>query len=659
MSTTTAYGLWPSTLSASLVAGSARRFESVACDGPWIYWSEGRPEEQGRMVIMRAKVDGGMEDVLPAPWAARSRVHEYGGGAFIVEQGTVYFINDADQDIYRLPLGEAPQRLTAQPSMRFADLCLDLPRNRLIAVAERFGDDDHATPENMLVSVPLDTATAATDADASALIAPMPLVEGADFYACPRLSPDGARLCWLSWNLPGMPWDETALHVATLAHDGGVPPLDDGDQHKRYAPPGVSAFQPTWLDAETLLFIGDASGWGNPYRWTVTQAEPTPVLPQPIEAEFGQPLWQFGMRTFALHQDRILATFVEHGETRLAAITPMTGAREDIPRAASALDRVTAYDGGLAAIAQRRDTPPAIAALPVGDDTAQDRLGLPHVLRPAAAISLRPGDIAQGEIVAFPGGDGATTYATFYAPRNADHTGPAGARPPLIVQAHGGPTASADRGLKLRTQFFTTRGFAVMDVDYAGSTGYGRAYRDRLDGRWGEADVADCEAAARFAAAEGWVAGDKLVIQGGSAGGYTALMAVATTKTFAAGSAHYGISDLELLLAHTHKFESGYLHRLLGTTPQVYAQTMRARSPLNLIGNVTAPVILFQGLEDKVVPPEQSERMANELEARGIDVAYHAYEGEGHGFRQATTIAHVLETEHAFLVRVLNLDAAA
>lgn len=631
--TTTPFGLWPSPLAAETVAGSSRRLGIVQGDGPWVYWVEGRPSEQGRQVIMRAQPGTPAQDVLPAPYSARSKVHEYGGGDFRVSGEIVYFVGDADQDIYALRIGEAPERLTKEPRIRFADMIVDAKRQRLIAVAERHPASDHRPPQNFLAEIKLAGAARGQVRE---------LVTGRDFYAFPRLSPDGGKLAYLAWDLPDMPWDQSRLLVAEIRADGtaGAAQLIAGGE-------GVAAMQPTWTADGALVFVTDATGWGNLAAWRDGAVHPLAAR----AAEFGSPMWTLGTQTYAIGCDgRIVASMTDAGEQRLATIRDFTreGAIEVRDPGLAGLGALTRYDGGIAGIAGRWDQPGAVVALP-------DGLAAPVVMRSAADVDLTADGISRPRVLAFRGGDGATSYGLYYPPTNADHVGPSGAAPPAIVQVHGGPTASAARGLSLNKQFYTSRGFAILDVDYAGSTLYGRAYRRRLDGQWGIADVADCAAGARHLADSGLADPKHISISGGSAGGYTVLMALATTDVFAAGASHYGICDLGLLMEHTHKFESGYLHRLLGTTPDNWRETCLARSPLTLIEGMYRPLILFQGLEDRVVPPEQSRLIAEKLQARGVDVTLHEFAGEGHGFRRATTIVAVLEAELAFLRRVFGL----
>jgi dipeptidyl aminopeptidase/acylaminoacyl peptidase len=628
------FGTWPSPVAPELAARASRRFGTVQAVGDAVYWSESRPEEGGRQVILKAR-GGQVEELLTAPWSARSRVHEYGGGEFLVAGGAVYFVNDKDQQIYRLEEDGAPRRITDAPGTRFADFAWDARAKRLIAVAEIHPPAqgaDHPLPRSALVAIALgrDGGTISE------------LASTRDFYASPRLSPDCGQLAFLAWDLPNMPWDNATLYLARAHADGTL-----ARPRRLVGGAGSAVFQPEWDRDGRLYFAWDEGGWGSLYRW---QGGRIVRVRHVAGAELWRPQWVFGSRCFALHADgRVAAVYTRRG-LPLLEIGKAGGRRPKrypaLQRRAARIDDPVALGSGFAALVSGRLAPPGIMRLAGG------RL---QPIGPAPSPELEPGDISRGEALACKRPDRQIAHTFYYPPASTRCRGPAGAAPPALVLAHGGPTAMTDAGLKMRIQFYTSRGFAVCDVNYAGSTGYGRAYRERLDGQWGVADVADCAAAARHLARAGLADARRIAIAGSSAGGYTTLMALATTDVFAAGSCHYGISDLALLLAHTHKFESGYLHRLMGTSPRRWQEVFARRSPINLIAGIRAPVILFQGLEDRVVPPEQSRRIVTELRRRGIEVEYREFAGEGHGFRQAATIAAVLEAELTFLRRVLGL----
>jgi dipeptidyl aminopeptidase/acylaminoacyl peptidase len=648
------FGDWPSPITSGLAASASRRFGMVQTVGPTIYWTQSHPEQGGRQVIMRARNDGpgqggregagevslerSLEELLPQPYSARSRVHEYGGGEFLVVDDTIYFVNDGDQAVYAMLAGGAPAPLTHAPNVRFADFAHDAHRARLVAVGEAHAAETLA--RNSLLAIALqDRRGEITE-----------LTADHDFFASPRLSPDGTRLAFLAWDLPDMPWDSATLFVADVGVDGRL-----GEPRRIAGGDGSFAFQPEWGPGGQLFFVWDQTGWGNLYAWTNGVVTP---MHAPRAAELARAQWTFGARSYAVNGDagRIGMAFVDQGRPLFVSLS-LDGSRSEavstLPESVARIDDPVPFGDHFAALVSTAERPPAIMSI-----TTNSAVALVASAALAARSPLPPAGeptISRGRILQCPGCDGQTIFAVYYAPQNDVYCGPPGVAPPALVLAHGGPTSMADRGLKMRTQFYTSRGFAVLDVDYSGSTGYGRAYRRRLDGQWGIADPADCAAAARHLAVAGLADASRIAIAGGSAGGYTVLMALATSEAFAAGSCHYGVSDLRRLLEHTHKFESGYLYRLTGTTPSHWQDVLTQRSPLTLTDAIHAPLILFQGLDDKVVPPEQSRLMVAKLAQRGVEVAYHEFAGEGHGFRVAATIAAVLEAELAFLQRALRL----
>jgi dipeptidyl aminopeptidase/acylaminoacyl peptidase len=623
------YGSWESPISSDLIVRGVVGLSQVMTDHGVAYWMESRPGEDGRNVIVRRTADGSMEDVTPPPFNARTRVHEYGGGDFSVHDGTVYFSNFADQRVYRVPPGGEPEPLTPETGRRFADLVVDTARNRLIAVREDHAGSD---PVNEIVGVNLE--------DGGETV----LATGNDFYSSPRLSPNGSRLAWLTWNHPNMPWDGTELVVSDVDAEGrleNVGCIAGG--------PDESIFQPEWSPDGTLHFVSDRSGWWNLYRLSARNVEPLCEK----EAEFGAPQWMFGMSTYAfLSPGRIVCSYNERGSSHLALLDTQSAVLEPIqtPYSSIAFVRADGATGNVVFRGSSATEPACIVSLDLST-------GEKEILRRSDEIEIDSGNLSVPETIEFPTGNDRTAYAFFYPPNNQDYAAPEGERPPLLVMSHGGPTAATSTALDLGIQYWTSRGIAVLDVNYGGSTGYGREYRRRLDGAWGVVDVEDCANGAIYLARRGLVDGDRLMITGGSAGGYTTLCALAFTDTFAAGASHFGVSDLEELAKETHKFESRYLDRLIGPYPE-RADLYRERSPIHHAQKLSCPVIFFQGLEDEVVPKEQAETMFAALCKKGLPVAYLPFEGEQHGFRRAENIRRAQDGELYFYSRVFGFELA-
>ncbi|MDQ3636618.1 MAG: S9 family peptidase [Actinomycetota bacterium] len=624
------YGSWRSPISSDLIVRGAVGLKDTALDGDDAYWLEGRPGEGGRSVLVHRPPDGATRDVNPQPLNARTRVHEYGGGDFLVHDGTVVFSNFEDQRLYSVGPGGEPEPLTAEPGRRYADMAMDGARNRLISIRE-----DHAgsgEPVNELVGI--DLASGAEQV----------LVSGNDFYSSPRPSPDGQSLAWLAWNHPNMPWDGTELWVADLDEDG-IPTA----MEQVAGGPDESVFQPEWSPDGTLHFVSDRTGWWNLYRVGGGAVEPL----CPMEAEFGLPQWAFGMSTYAfLSPTRIVCALIERGVFRLAVLDTPSGELAEIETPYSTIGslRSDPASGTVLFLAGSSTEPSSVVRL---DAASGER----EVLRRSSDLEVDQGYLSVPETVEFPTEGGLTAHGFFYPPANRDYAAPEGELPPLLVHSHGGPTAMTTAALSLGTQYLTSRGFAVLDVNYGGSTGYGREYRQRLDGMWGVVDVDDCANGARYLAEKGLVDGGRLLIAGGSAGGYTTLCALAFRDVFAAGASHFGVSDAEALAQETHKFESRYLERLIGPYPE-RADLYRERSPIHHTEGLSCPVVFFQGLEDEVVPPNQAVTMFEALKDKGLPVAYVPFEGEQHGFRRAENIKRALEGELFFYSRVFGFDLA-
>jgi dienelactone hydrolase len=638
-----AFGHWPSSISSESVAEGALRFGRIQLVDDAVYWSEGRPSENGRTPVMRWSPGKGIAELIPPPFSARSRVHEYGGGEFLAAGGVLYFVNDADQDVYGVSADSAAaaaeiRRFTNRPDLRFADFAFDASQDRLIAVGERQCDHDHALPENGLWGISIGSA----DPDGNGTL----LQKGHSFYASPRLNADGSKLCFLAWDLPEMPWDAAALYVSEIASDGSlkVPNRIAGGN-------GSACFQPEWGPDGALYFVWDIDGFGNLFRW---QPGHSPLQVTHLQAEMSKPLWSFNATSCGfLSPDRVYVSFSANGEQASAiydldsqAITPRSNGLTSIQSLAVQRGRV-----GLVAMTARE---PLCVSIEDVEASAGKLETPPTILRRSSEQAFDSAYISEARRLSIPKPSGETAFGFYYGPANPHARAPDSSLPPLIINLHGGPTSSAARGLKPRTLFFTSRGFAWLDLDYSGSTGYGRAYRDRLKGQWGVQDVEDTIAAAGFAAACGLADRTAIFITGGSAGGYTVLMAVATSNLFCGAASYYGICDLVALQHTTHKFEQGYQSTLLGAALEEDEALYRNRSALSHVNNIRTPLILFQGADDRVVPKEQSERIANALRQNGLPVEYHEFEGEGHGFRRADTIRRSLELELGFYARLME-----
>jgi dipeptidyl aminopeptidase/acylaminoacyl peptidase len=620
-----AFGTWPSPITAQTVAAQGIRLSSVAIDGDDVYWVEGRPQEGGRNALVRRRADGRIEDVTPTDFNVRTRVHEYGGGAYVVSGGVIYASNFADQRIYRIDASDAHKApaLTPQGHWFYADATIDLARGRLIAVREDHSEPDRE-PVNTLVSITIAGPASAGDVIAS----------GYDFYSTPRLSPDGSRLAWLAWRHPQMPWDGTELWVADVTDAG-----DLVRQRRIAGGPAESIYQPGWAPDGTLYFVSDRDGWWKLYR----SEDALPVMTVvPPGAEFGRPQWVFGTASWVpAGERRMVVSYTRAGRWHLAVLDTQTAGLSSLAEAIEPREWLVATATHAVLVAASAETPDAVVRVELAT-------GLVEMLRPSVNVDVPRAFVSGPESLEFTSSDGHSTHAFYYPPRNASLTAPEGERPPLILIGHGGPTTATSATLDLKVQFWTSRGFAVADVNYGGSSGFGRTYRQRLNGQWGILDVEDMVSAARFLVATGKADPDRLVIRGGSAGGYTTLAALTFHPgVFKAGASYYGISDIEVLASDTHKFESRYLDTLIGPYPAA-RDVYHARSPIHFVEQLACSLILFQGLEDKVVPPNQSEMMAAAVRAKGLPVAYLAFEGEQHGFRKATTIVRSLEAELYF-----------
>jgi dipeptidyl aminopeptidase/acylaminoacyl peptidase len=627
------YGAWPSPITAELLTASSVGLREPGSDGDTRYWLESRATDAGRARLVRQAGDGEPEPVTSTDALnVRSGVHEYGGGAWDARGGTVVVSNYLDNRLYRVD-GDEPRPITPDNAgWRFADLVVDVHRDRVFAVRE-----DHtlaeAEPVNTLVVLSLD----GPNEDGGKVI-----LSGSDFVSSPMFSDDGSQLAWLTWNHPNMPWDGCELWKADIAPDNTLSRL-------RFVAggPSESIFQPRWAANGDLVFVSDRSGWWNLHRAYPGRDDITPLCP--MEAEFGVPQWAFSMSTwdFAPNGD-IVCSWTRDGIWHVGRLPGEGGELAPFELPFTVVSDVRVQDQANLAIMLAASPTEPVQLIAIDLDT-----GAWRTLRRSLELDLPEGSISAPEPVSWPTPDGATAHGIYYPPTSAVATGPEGEKPPLIVKSHGGPTSMATADLNLGIQFWTSRGFAWLDVNYGGSTGYGRAYRERLNGQWGIVDVGDCIAGATWLVEQGRVDGDRLVIKGGSAGGYTTLAALTFHDAFRTGVSSYGVGDLETLATDTHKFESRYLDSLVGPYPEAKARYI-ARSPIHHVERLGAAMLLFQGLDDKVVPPQQSETMAEAVRANGLPVALLKFEGEGHGFRRAETIHRVLEAELSFHSQVLG-----
>jgi dipeptidyl aminopeptidase/acylaminoacyl peptidase len=626
------YGSWASPITPDLLLkGTANlRNQMVRWDGDELYWSELRPHEGGRIVVCWRSADGATADVTPAGFNARTRVHEYGGGHFVVHGGTVWFTNYRDQRLYRLERAGTPRAITPDADIRHADMVVDERRRRIIAVRE-----DHTTGAseavNTIVSIDADG-----DSD------PITIAAGNDFYSSPKLSPDGNRVAWTTWNHPNMPWDGCELWLSELDRDGHAT-----SARKIAGGPAESIMQPEWSPAGELYFISDRNDWWNLYRARGEGDEPVCRR----VAEFAAPQWGFGTRFYDFSgPDEIVCLYSEAGGTKLGRLDLNTGLLEPLELLYSSLAGLQLSD--------RK------AALFAGSPTLSDRLLVidldtlgQDIVKVSNPAHVDAGYLSLPKAVEFPTEGGLTAHAVYYAPKNKDFDAPTTEKPPLMVRCHGGPTGSGGPVYPFEYQYWTSRGFAIVDVNYGGSSGYGRAYRLRLNGNWGVVDVDDCINAARHLIKQELVDANRVWITGGSAGGYTVLLSLTKREFYKAGVSLFGIGDLELFIKDTHKFESHYVDTLVGPYPE-RADLYRDRSAINFAENLSCPVILFQGLEDKIVPPNQAETFVEACKKKGLPYAYVPFEGEQHGFRQEKNIRRAIEGELYFVSQVFDFEPA-
>ncbi len=644
MDTQRPYGTWPSAITAELLVGDSIRLGEPRFDGDYIYWLESRPLERGRTTIARTRISDTtkhIEDILPYPINTRTKAHEYGGASYCVSNGIVYFVLADDQCIYRLDTRAAksqPEAITQESGQHYADLIIDEKRQRLICVCEDTGNNTQE-PSSSLIAIEL-----------AEPFQQHTLASGQDFYSSPNLSPDGQHLTWLTWQHPNMPWDHTQCSIARVESNGTLDCIKTiaGDKQAE------SIFQPQWSPAGELFLVSDRNNWWNIYRYDDAQDSLENICE--MNAEFATPQWVFGMSTYGfINTDTIICTYTENGNWYLLKLNTTDKTRQVIPVPFSYITSIHCSKKGALWLGA---SPTDAEQIVFCDNVSLGRVHISKAncqsIKTSATNTLSPDWFSKPEALTFPTSNGQSAYGFFYSPCNPDVEPLNETKPPLIVLCHGGPTGATSSALNLKIQYWTSRGFAVLDVNYRGSTGYGRAFRNALHKQWGIADVEDVCAGAQYLAESNRVNKEQLIIKGSSAGGYTVLAALTFTDTFTLGTSLYGIGNLETLAKDTHKFESRYLDSLIGPYPEEKA-LYQQRSPINHINQLNCPVLFFQGLEDKVVPPAQAKAMVTALREKNIPVEYVEFHNEGHGFRQADNIIRMLETEQDFYQRQLGI----
>ena len=616
------FGSWTSPITAGVAVAETGSLSEPRIDGDNIYWIEGRPLEKGRKIVVARAADGTIRDVTPSPFSVRSQVYSYGGGAYAISNNVIYFVNFGDNQIYQQVAGGVPTRITSSANCLFADICVDAARNRLIVIKEGRPNGDVIKAIHTLVAIDIATGREAT------------LDSGCDFYSSPTLNVDGSKLAWLSWQHPNMPWTSTNLNVAGLDQAGRL-------TDKQIVQGGSEfIFQPQWSPDGRLYFISDRTDFWNLYRWNASGVEH--ILAR--DAEFGVPQWLLGLSTYAFMSPEILIySFVQNGRCRLGRLELPTLIAHDYPMEFSSLSGVHATATTIVIRYATMTSPPAIATVDVNTGAVSPI----KLLVSSDSLQEFQKYFSTPQSIEFRTGDGEIAHAFYYPPYNPDWRAPASERPPLLVKSHGGPTTATDLALDLSVQFWTSRGFGVLDVNYRGSTGYGRKYRERLYGQWGVIDVVDCISGAKFLAARGDVDDGRLAIRGGSAGGYTTLCGLTFHTEFAAGASYYGISDLIALATETHKFELHYTDWLI--EPFISDSALyHDRSPINFADRLSAPVIFIHGKDDPVVPINQAQSMYSALQHRNVPTCLLIFQDEKHGFCQSAHLRQALEAELLF-----------
>jgi len=626
---TSPFGSWKSPITSDLIVQGTLPIVDIAFNGQDLYWTEAHPSEAGRNTVMKKSPDGKVVELTPAPFNVRTRVHEYGGAPSFIHESDLYFSNFEDNLLYVRKENNEIKQITTDSNHRYADAALDVLRSRLYWVREDHTKSD-IFAETTIVAMDLDGSNERI------------IVSGNDFYSNPRISPDGSKIAYLTWNHPNMPWDETELWVANLNDDGSV------SKAKMIAGgKGESVIQPVWSPSGVLYFVSDRTNWWNIMRFKDGEVEAI----YPMDAEFGSPSWVFGISDYQfINETTLIATYTQNGARHLVKMDVENGNLFPIETSYTSYSSVKSNGTHIAFIAASPTEFPRVVRMNTdGTDV--------EIIKVSSELSLDENYLSLPESIEYPTEGGKTAFAIYYRPKNPNYQAPVNEKPPLLVHVHGGPTGASSSTLNLSTQYWTSHGFAVIDVNYGGSTGYGREYRDRLKGQWGIIDVQDSANAVRYLIKKGEVDENRVAIAGGSAGGYTTLASLVFTDVYTAGASHFGLSELEIFAQETHKFESRYMDGLLGPYPEA-KDVYYERSPINFTNQLSCPVIFFQGLDDKIVPPNQAELMVEALKAKGLPVAYIAFKGEGHGFRMAQNIKRSLDGEFYFYSRVFGFEPA-
>lgn len=623
------FGSWKSPITSDVILQDAVALEAAIFEGEDLYWLEALPSEGGRARIMKKTPSGKAVEQTTAPFNVRTRVHEYGGAPFKVKGESIYFSNFEDNLLYVKDGENQPHAITNDSHHRYADAGIDRLNNRLYWVRE-----DHTksalNPETTIVAMNPDGSDEKI------------VVSGNDFYSNPRVSPDSKHLAYLTWNHPHMPWDESELWVAEIKDDGTIT-----NALKIAGGSGISIAQPAWSPEGTLYFLSDHSNWWNLMRCFGSRKEEV----CPVKAEFGSHSSVLGKSDYCfVDENTIIASYSQHGMRQLASVDVWNGRLNPITNRFTSFSSIHSNGSEVVFIAASPTEFPRIAVMDANTNEIED-------VRISSGSSLDTDYLSQPEAIEFPTANHKTAHALYYAPNNPDFAAPHGDKPPLLVHVHGGPVGATSSALNLTKQYWTSRGFALVDVNYGGSTGYGRNYRERLRGQWGVVDVEDCANAVRYLIERGDVDSTRIAISGGSAGGYTTLASLVFTDVYHAGASHFGLSDLESFVRETHKFESHYLHGLIAPYPD-QKQVFFERSPIHFTDRLSCPVIFFQGLDDKVVPPNQAVPMVEALRKKGVPVAYLEFEGEGHGFRKAENIKRTIDGEFYFYSKIFGFEPA-